>query len=158
MKLSKLLKLPIEYYIIFLLFVVVIFMSIYGGSLDVKPYGNANSLHMYNYEGFHANNSMTDSSVANTAANANANGAENLALNSSTTPMQRFELDGLKAAPLDMEPMYNPVSKLNGSHSCFGSSMGLSNDKGALCIDDELKKQFSTRGGNQSGRDMQIGA
>jgi len=48
-------------------------------------------------------------------------------------------------------------SELKGNPSCFGNSSGLSNSLGSLCLDNDLSNALKTRGGNQTGANMQIG-
>ena len=47
---SNLLNLPLEYYVVIFLFVVVILMSIYGNDADYNAFESRSSLNLYKYE------------------------------------------------------------------------------------------------------------
>jgi hypothetical protein len=67
--------------------------------------------------------------------------------NSSTVGgLGTFEAEGLKAAPLDVPSIHDPVSKLKGSPECKSI---YTNSSGGLCLTDEVKRAFDTRGGNR---------
>jgi len=138
--LNRILKLPIEYYIVFFLFVVVIFLSIYGNSAVYTNYQNAKTLNMYNFENFETQ--FTEP----THGASNVDGQESPILEETKGVLGVFEADGLKASAIDAPPMYDPVSKLKGNPNCTGSANGLSNSLGGLCLTDEVKSLFASRG------------
>jgi len=127
---SKFGKLPMEYYVVIFLLVVVIFMSMYCNNISYTPYVMMNtSLNPYPYEGFQSEvQEKKDSTTAGS--------------------LGTFEAEGLKAAPLDVPSIHDPVSKLKGSHECVGSSV-YTNSSGGLCLTDDVKRAFDTRGGNR---------
>lgn len=145
--LSRLFKLPFEYYVVFFLFLVVIFISIYGtGSAFGKRLAPVNA-----YENF-------ESAYMESAHSAAAvNGKQVSVLEDTNGVLGIFEADGLKASPLIPRQIMDPVSQLKGSPTGVGASNGLSNSLGGLQLSAEVKAQFATRGGNQSGGSFQIG-
>lgn len=143
MKLSKLLKLPFEYYVVIFLFIVVISMSIFSDGVDYSPHQTQGSLNGYKYEGFQ---SEFPQKVHNAA---NQSGSEVPALQGNKGVLGVFEAEGLKAAPIDAPSLHDPVSQLSGSAECVGQSP-YSNSKGGLCLTPETKQAFSSRGGNYS--------
>lgn len=150
---SRLLKLPIEYYAVFFLFIVVIAMSIYKNGLGYTAFSSPNStLNMYSYENFETNSFSEPTHSA-----ASVSGSHGSVLQDTNGVLGVFEADGLKASPINALPLSDPVSMLKGSPSCVGSSNGYSNSMGGLCLSPEVKTQFQTRGGNQSGSSHQIG-
>ena len=143
MKLSKLLKLPIEYYVVIFLFIVVISMSIFGDGVDYSPHQTQGSLNGYNYEGFQ---SEFPQKVHNAASQS---GSEAPALQGNKGVLGIFEAEGLKAAPIDAPSLHDPVSQLSGSAECVGQTP-YSNSMGGLCLTSETKQAFSSRGGNHA--------
>jgi hypothetical protein len=63
---------------------------------------------------------------------------------------------GLQSAPFAGEQMLDKFANTDASANCMGS--GLTNSKGSLCLSNEQKQLLSTRGGNATGLDAQIGA
>lgn len=148
--LSKLLKLPMEYYIVFILFIVVLMMSVYGGG-EYTGYSSTKSLDMYKYENFQNQFSQQAHSAAA------VDGREPELSHDTKGVLGIFEAEGLKASPIDASPLVDPVSSLNGSPGCIGASNGYSNSLGGLCLTEDVKRQFQTRGGNQATGPAQIG-
>jgi hypothetical protein len=146
--LSRLFKLPFEYYAVFFLFIVVILVSIYGSDqlAFVKRLASQNT-----YETFES--AYTES----THSAASVSGKEVSVLEDTNGVLGLFEADGLKASPMIPRQIVDPVSQLSGSPNSVGISNGLSNSLGGLNLSPEVKKQFATRGGNQSGGNFQIG-
>ena len=107
-------KLPLEYYIVGFLFLVVIFLSIYGTS-SIANFGEARSLNMYPYENFESSFSQPVHSAANVS------GSEKPVMDETKGVLGVFEADGLKASPIDAPPLFDPVSKLQGSAECTGN-------------------------------------
>ena len=140
--LNKLTKLPVEYYVVIFLFLVLIFMCIYGNSNGLPGFSNAKTLNMYAYENFQSSFSQPVHSAAN------VNGNEKPVLEETKGVLGVFEADGLKAAPIDAPPIFDPVSKLKGSPDCTGTGVanGYSNSMGALCFTDEVNGYFQSRG------------
>lgn len=78
---------------------------------------------------------------------ANQNGQEVAALMGNKGVLGIFEAEGLKAAPTNAPGLHDPLSKLTASPACLGQSV-YSTSKGGICITDEMRKTFNTRGGN----------
>lgn len=140
--LSKLNKIPLEYYIVFFLFLTIIFMSVFADK-SYASFSQPTKLNMYDYEGFQNNSNVILPSHFTKTEN--------------KTRLGLFELAGLKAAPVEGTSISDPVSVLKGSPACIGSSGGYSNDSGGLCLTDAVRTQLMTRGGNQSKTPSQIG-
>jgi hypothetical protein len=138
--LNRLTKLPIEYYIVIFLFVVVIFMSVYGNVSSYLGHNEAKSLSMYPYENFESGFSQSAHGAAN------VDGKEASILEETKGVLGVFEADGLKASPIDSPPFFDPISKLKGSPECTGTSGGYSNSLGGLCLTEDVRKVLSKRG------------
>ena len=138
MKLQKLLNLPVqkEFYGVIGLFLVVIFISVFGNKAQITPFSSLeSSLSPYPYrEGF------ANEYVAENKQNERNGNKRDLGI---------FEVEGLNAGPLNSVPIHDPMSKLEGTSSCVGSSP-FSNSLGGLCISADAKRAFETRGGNFS--------
>ena len=67
--------------------------------------------------------------------------------------------DRFGSAPYATAPYasIDPFSDTPGSASCDKTSSGLSNSKGGLCLSKVQQSMLSTRGGNASGGESQIG-
>lgn len=144
MKLSKVCKLPVAFYVVLFLFICVIFMSSYAG-IKYSPYKKESLFSReYPYEGF--SNHFPE--VSHNAASVET---EESVETDTKGVLGIFEADGLKASAVSTgNQSIDMVSKLKGSPECVGSSMGYSNSKGGLCWTPELMSQFSSRGGNLS--------
>ena len=133
MKVQKLLNLPIqsEFYVVIFLFLVIIFISVFGNKGKVVPYQMSTSLSHHPYrEGF-------------------SNDVEKKETKGNKSGLGIFEAEGLHAGTIDSVPVNDPVSKLEGSHTCVGKSPW-SNSLGGLCVTPEAQHTFMTRGGNFS--------
>jgi hypothetical protein len=110
----------VEFYVVIFLFLVVIFISVFGNSAKVSPYQINSSLLAYPYEAFATNDDNDD----------------------------KRKKEGMKGmSELNSSPIYDPISKLEGNSSCVGNSP-YSNSLGGLCISNEAKMAMETRGGN----------
>ena len=56
-------------------------------------------------------------------------------------------LESSSTAPTNAPGLHDPLSKLTSSPDCLGQSV-YSTSKGGICITDEMRKTFNTRGGN----------
>ena len=68
-----------------------------------------------------------------------------------------FGFDGLYCSPSTASKSYDIYSEAKGDTSCVGKSSGLSNSRGGLCLDNNQTAMLTTRGGNATGRDSEIG-
>jgi hypothetical protein len=70
-------------------------------------------------------------------------------------PQKPVKVEGfeslLQPANYGQEQSISRFSELKGDLSCINKSAGLSNSMGGLCIDGELLKSLTTRGGNSTG-------
>jgi hypothetical protein len=139
---SKMLNLPFEFWVVIFLFIVVILMSIYGNGADYAPFHISTSLSPYPYEGF---KSEFPQKVHNAAS---SSGQEAPVLQGNKGVLGIFEAEGLKAAPVEAPSLHDPISKLKGSTECVGQSP-YSNSLGGLCITEDAKQAFGSRGGNR---------
>jgi hypothetical protein len=141
--LKKLSKLPTEYYIVIFLFLVVIFMCTSNRPVGLPYIGAPKSLNMYNYENFEG---QQISQPVHSAAN--VSGKESSILEETKGVLGVFEVEGLKASPVDAPPLFDPVSKLKGSPDCTGKDKtnGYSNSLGGLCFTEEVNALFRARG------------
>lgn len=138
---SKFMKMPVEYYLVIFLFLVVIFMSTSTAG-EPLPFHFDTSLTPYSYEGFRSD------FPEKVHAAANVNGQESSAVLGNKGVLGIFEAEGLKAAPVEAPGLYDPVSKLSGAPECVGQSV-YSNSKGGLCLTDDIRNAFNSRGGNR---------
>ena len=139
--LSRLSKISVEYYLVIFLLIVVVMMA--NSSVgEPVPYQVFSSLNQSPFEGFKSSFPEKVHSAAHVRGN------EVDALQGNKGVLGIFEAEGLKAAPMNAPSLYDPVSKLEGSIDCVGQSV-YSNSKGGLCLTDDVKNAFNTRGGNK---------
>ncbi len=113
----------------------------------VRPYSPANRYS--NYEGF---------SVLGYDSGSVADSNQNNMITPSTSDCKKVSgFDGLFCKPYAADTKIDPFADTPGNLTCFGSSSGLSNSKGSLCLSEQQKNMLSTRGGNQTGAQSQIG-
>jgi hypothetical protein len=139
-------KISIEFIVVVVLFFLILFICSHGGNSNFKPYDSSDShFHGYPYvEGL-------TSAIQPAAVNPSTPSEAGLY----TKPLLGFQ--GLYASPYVQEKMIDPISQLPSSTECLGSSNGLSNSMGGICLTPEIRKLFHTRGDNQSGAPFQIG-
>lgn len=66
-----------------------------------------------------------------------------------------YGFDGLFCAPGVADKSLDLYATAEGKLDCEGS--GLTNSRGSLCLDENQKNMLRTRGGNNTGRDAEIG-
>jgi hypothetical protein len=146
--------------IVFLL--LVIFMSLGKSCCRVSPYSN-NSLYpkLYKFEGFEplafspymADEEAHDSKNTQ-EQHPNINMEENKE-DDSQIPVEGFR--GLQSSPNNSQQnVIDIFSQARGSRDCK-DSFGYTNNEGNLCLDEKQRYMLKTRGGNASGREMEIG-
>jgi hypothetical protein len=138
--LNRLSKLPIEYYIVIFLFLVILWMSITQNKSFSIFESDPKTLNMYTYENFESGFPETTHSAAN------SDGSQPPAEESSEGVLGISKKEELSGSPLVEKPMFDPVSKLSSNPDCVGKSNGYSNSKGGLCFDEETSKYFHSRG------------
>ena len=126
-----------DFSVVVFLFILILFIS--AGQNSVKPMKSFTSLPYR--EAFNA--------FPNRVHGAASLQKEKQASQSTKGVLGIFEEDGLKASSLQSRHINDPVSNLPGKPQCVGSSNGLHNSTGSLCLTPEVMQQFRTRGGNQ---------
>ena len=112
----------IEFYVVIFLFLVVIFISVFGNNAKISPYQTNSSLSPYPYyEGFNDDDDDDE---------------------------KKEGMQGM-GSDINSSPIYDPISKLEGKTSCVGDS-SYSNSLGGLCFSNEAKLAISSRGNNSS--------
>jgi len=133
-------------FVIFAVIIVfVLLMSLGCGCSKVSPYHKDNLFPRYfNYEGFAPLTPADfDSSSVTTA-------------NTVTKPVVKVEgFEGLLSSPYGENMAIDVFSQAKGSANCQPSSY--SNSMGYLCMDEKQKQLLTTRGGNSTGKDSEIG-
>ena len=138
--LNRLTKLPIEYYIVIFLFLVILWMSMTQNKSFSMFESDPKTLNMYTYENF-------DSGIPDKAHSAaNVDGSKMPAEESSEGVLGIFEDNGLSGSPLNGKPIFDPVFKLSSSPECGDRSNGYSRSQGSLCFDEQTSKYFHSRG------------
>lgn len=138
--LSRLSKISVEYYLVIFLLIVVVMMA--NSSVgEPAPYQVFSSLTQTPFEGFKSSFPEKVHSAAHVRGN------EVDALQGNKGVLGIFEAEGLKAAPTNAPGLHDPLSKLTASPDCLGQSV-YTTSKGGICITDEMRKTFNTRGGN----------
>ena len=140
-----------EYIFVIIAFVVIISLTSCCAAKGVVPYSQDSIFtQQYSYEPY-ANmletNSYSPEVISTPSQNENRIAYKNV-----------VGFNGIYPNPSAVEPVIDQFSELGGNQTCFNSSSGLSNSKGALCLSPELKQSLSTRGGNLTGSDSQIGS
>jgi len=142
---------------------VVIFTFIAGVLLTSCT--NCNSYSPYrrgqytSYEGFSNYNSRNKLNYSSIDKDPNTDSdIDNYLIDEENTDDERhYGFNGIFCKPGVADNTIDVFSNAKGSPTCFGSSSGLSNSMGSLCLDNNLTTLLRTRGGNQTSGDMQIG-
>ncbi len=66
-----------------------------------------------------------------------------------------YGFDGLFCTPGVADKSLDIYATAEGSLECEGS--GLTNSRGSLCLDENQKNMLRTRGGNNTGKDAEVG-
>lgn len=143
------------------LFVAIILITLWFSTTPV--YGtlcSASKVSHASYEGF-----KTQTQPLEYSETKEGNGSDNIFLNNSITAKESeckkvagFESAGIFCNPASVEREVDIYSKASGDGKCFGKSSGYSNSKGPLCMDTNMSVLLSSRGGNATGGDSQIGS
>lgn len=129
--------------------IILLFLTIFSSCSQVVPYSRDGILNMYPYtEGFSEyttsdNNNSIDSYTQYNIASSKDN--------------QYMSFNGLVSSPDNINLNPNDIySQAPGEPSC--RSFGYSNSRGFLCMNPEQIRLLTSRGGNATSGDMQIGA
>lgn len=145
-------KLPApEFIVVFVLFILVIFFATCDSCHSVKSYNHYPNESMF--EGF----SELPGVISNPEYVPASVGQPPSVESSAEGPLSVFGFKGIYAAPYGKDAPIDPLFNQKGDNKCVGQSSGYSDSKGGLCLSNDVKKLFMTRGGNQSGAQMQIG-
>jgi hypothetical protein len=138
-------KINTNYLIVFVVFVFVLLMSLGCSCSKVSPYHKDNLFPRYfNYEGFAP------------LSPAEFDNSNLLHANTVTKPVVKVEgFEGLLSSPYGENMMIDIYSQAKGSPTCAPSTY--SNSTGYLCMDEKQKQLLTTRGGNSTGKDSEIG-
>lgn len=142
-----------------IVFVVVMFLALWFSAEPYVPYYEDTLFpKQFPYEGFEQISPLEYSNVSNHTA------LDDVYLLRSITPQNvdckkvgGFTGCGVFCNPSGVEQKIDIYSNSQASLECSGTSSGLSNSKGSICLTDIQKRQLQTRGGNASGGESQIG-
>ena len=139
-----------------IVFLVVMFLSLWFSVTPYVPYSPDTLFsQQYPYEGF--------SQLAYTTTSNNSPLDDTYLLRSITPQpvdckkVGGFSECGVFCNPSSPEQQVDIYSCTDSNKECIGNSSGLSNSKGALCLNANHIKLLQTRGGNASCGDNQIG-
>jgi len=140
--------------IVSLLFVAIIVLALwFSSSPSYVPYSSTIAMGPAKYEGFSSldystakDNSVIDSSVSEYEINKDMNGSKTIG---------GFNGYGVFTNPSSQSESIDIYSQAKGSLD--GPGYGYYNSQGAIQMDDNMKKQLSTRGMNASGAPSIIG-
>lgn len=128
-------------------FVFVVLFSIGFSCTKVSPYYKDNLFPKYfKYEAFEPMKDEKRSFATWVSGNAEVKPAE---------PVKVEGFQGLQSAPFEVQGVIDVFSQAQGSTTCPTSQY--TNSMGFLCLDETQKKLLSTRGGNASGKEMEVG-
>jgi hypothetical protein len=142
------------YLLIAVIFIVVILYSAFVSSNPMVIRNGLFHSEIKPYEGFQSNYNALEYST-NPGQRAIDSHTSYLINQSPNMCRKVYGFDGLICSPEVPEHTIDIFSHAQGSLDCMGS--GLTNSKGSLCLDKTLMRLLSSRGGNATGRDSQIG-
>ena len=147
--------------VIAILFVAIILITLWFSSTPAyNTLCSASKLAHSPYEGFRTQLQTLDYSESGNGSALDDTYLNN-AINSKQIDCKKvagFQDSGLFCNPASKERDVDIYSKAAGDTKCFGDSSGYSNSKGSLCLDNKMKYLLSSRGGNATGGDSQIGS
>jgi hypothetical protein len=135
---------------------VVIFLIIASALLSsctvVSPYSEDSIFSkQYKYEGF------GDYSSATAQSNSDSPSMSHSIATNATECKKIYGFDGLFCKPYVADGKLDPFGDAEANASCKGKSSGLANSKGYLCLNEKQISLLSTRGGNATGKEFEIG-
>ena len=139
--------------VIALVFIGIVLSSVCFSCATIIPYNAADAFTKnYPYEGF-ANLDYSSNNDHKSMDSYNQG-----IVNTGPTECEKvYGFDGLFCKPYIADNQVDIYSNSKGDPTCYGSSSGLSNSKGSLCLDANQKAMLQTRGGNATGKDSQNG-
>jgi hypothetical protein len=144
--------------IVIVLAIVTIFTLLFGtSSVSYYNVDKKNGLSGYNVEGF---SHFHPYHYASYPGNSNIDRGSSRLINKSNDNVQRVHgFDGLFGSSNIPDNNLDIFASANGSteQKCFSNSSGLTNSRGALCLDSNQINLLRTRGGNQTGAASVVG-
>jgi hypothetical protein len=140
-------------FIIFIILAVIILSISYSTAEPYRPF-SFSDLKKYEFpysEGFESPLKYTDA----TTYQATDTLVNNLLQPSNQTCKKVIGMNGLFCQPFVADNIIDPLFGTESSTTCAGS--GLTKSNGNVCLNDKQYKLLTTRGGNSTGRDSQIG-
>jgi hypothetical protein len=134
--------------------ILVIAISVFAGSKSFMPYSRDTLFSIqYPYEGFQGVNLLeyTTSNENNAIDSYSAFSISNQGVDCKKV----WGFDGLYCKPYVADNKLDVFSEAEGRKDCKG--VGLTNSLGNLCLNDVQKNLLTTRGGNSTGKDFEIG-
>jgi hypothetical protein len=135
-----------SYIVLVIILIVLLFITLSSSCSLYLPYTETTGINKYlfKYEGMdNMDIPLSSSNFLQKVAN--------------TNDTSSIKSTGINIAPFGNEQKIDIFSGTSGSIDCDNISSNLTNSKGGLCLNKEQKKMLSTRGGNASGGDFQIG-
>lgn len=133
---------------------IVIAISVFVGSASVMPYSKDTLFSIqYPYEGFQGVKPLEY--TTNNDHKAMDSYTSFLISNQGVDCKKVWGFDGLYCKPYVADNKLDVFSEAEGKKDCKG--VGLTNSLGNLCLNDVQKNLLSTRGGNSTGKDFEIG-
>lgn len=127
----------------------IIIVSLFSGSGYV-PYVPTNLFpKQFAYEGF----TQMDSDYSSATTNSSMDTYKSFLIDSTQSGdcKKLHGFNGLFCQPLVADKKIDMFADTPGSMSCIGTSSGLTNSKGGVCLTEAQKMMLSSRGGNQTG-------
>jgi hypothetical protein len=139
-------RIKFSYIILVIILIVLLFITLSGSCSLYVPYTESNGInnYLFNYEGMNNMDVPLDSS-------------DFLSKIANTNDTSSIKSTGINVSSFGSEKKIDIFSGTPGSMNCDNISSNLTNSKGGLCLNKEQKYMLSTRGGNASGGDFQIG-
>ena len=133
---------------------IVIAISVFVGSASVMPYSKDTLFSIqYPYEGFQGVKPLEY--TTNNDHKSMDSYTSYLITNQEVDCKKVWGFDGLYCKPYVADNKLDVFSEAEGKKDCKG--VGLTNSLGNLCLNDVQKNLLSTRGGNSTGKDSEIG-
>jgi hypothetical protein len=152
----KEMKMNPQYVIVSSVILLFIFFITIFSSKSFTPYDEKTVFsHMYPYEGFEQFHHKTEYTLNSTGKD---DTMKSFLIGGDSTDCKKvYGLDGLFCSPNAKIDKIDVFGDVKGDPTCSGKSSGLSNSKGALCLNSTQLNLLRTRGGNQAGLPSQIG-
>ena len=168
-------KIKFSHLFLTIILVILILLTMSNTCVTFKPY-NSSSMNYSTFENFGTVSGgpktvsrnlsnlkdkiseTTNTSIKNLLDSNNSSNLKNKISNSIIPGIKEsfVNLDA-SSSPYGSDSPIDVFSGTKGNISCDGNSSGLTNSMAGLCLNKNLQQLLSTRGGNATGRDSQIG-